>query len=139
MSYADYQEMIGRLGEKKYFSIYRDDHAGSSSDLAEASAEINAFLAKRYIVPVTAGNALILLKAWTLDLAEEKAYKRAGSSDIPEKVKAAAAVVRGNLKAVSAGSMILPADAAENTNSPGGSVLVVGNSIVFARDDMAGY
>lgn len=140
MSYASIEDLTERLGEKKYTSIYREEHSRSDeSDLAEAAAEIDAFLAKRYTVPVTAEGALILLRSWTLDLAEEKAYKRAGSSDLPEKVKAAAAIVRQNLKAVSAGTMILAADAAENSSTPGGSALVVGNDVAFSRDQMAGY
>ena len=139
MSYAVTDDLIARLGENKYASIYRTDHGKAESDLAESSAEIDGYLSKRYVVPVTAAQAMILLRAWTLDLAEEKSYKRAGGSEIPEKVKNAANVVRSNLHDIAKGTMLLPAAAAENPGSAGGSVLVVGNEPEFTREKMSGY
>ena len=133
MSYATIEDLEQRLGEAKYKSIYRDDTAKAGDDLAESGAELNGYLAKRYAVPVTAPDALILLRAWELDLAVERAYLRPGGSEIPEKT------VRQNLRDIAKGSMVLPADALENQNSAGGSVFVTGNDPEFTRDKMAGY
>ena len=88
---------------------------------------------------MTAPDALILLRAWELDLAVERAYLRPGGSEIPEKYKTRAATVRQNLRDIAKGSMVLPADALENQNSAGGSVFVTGNDPEFTRDKMAGY
>ena len=112
MSYATIEDLEQRLGEAKYKSIYRDDAAKAGDDLAESGAELNGYLAKRYAVPVTAPDALILLRA---------------------------ATVRQNLRDIAKGSMVLPADALENQNSAGGSVFVTGNDPEFTRDKMAGY
>ena len=139
MSYATIEDLEQRLGEAKYKSIYRDDTEKPFDDLAESGAELNGYLAKRYAVPVTAPDALILLRAWELDLAVERAYLRPGCSEIPEKYKTRAATVRQNLRDIAKGSMVLPADALENQNSAGGSVFVTGNVPEFTRDKMAGY
>ena len=139
MSYATIEDLEQRLGEPKYKSIYRDDTAKAGDDLAESGAELNGYLAKRYAVPVTAPDALLLLRAWELDLAVERAYLRPGGSEIPEKYKTRAATVRQNLRDIAKGSMVLPADALENQNSAGGSVFVTGNDPEFTRDKMAGY
>ena len=139
MSYATTEDLEQRLGEQKFKAIYRDDTEKPFDDLAESGAELNGYLAKRYAVPVTAPDALILLRAWELDLAVERAYLRPGGSEIPEKYKTRAATVRQNLRDIAKGSMVLPADALENQNSAGGSVFVTGNEPEFTRDKMAGY
>ena len=139
MSYATTEDLEQRLGEQKFKAIYRDDTEKPADDLAESSAEIDGYIAKRYAVPVTAPGAVILLRAWELDLAVERAYLRPGGSEIPEKYKTRAATVRQNLRDIAKGSMVLPADALENENSAGGSVFVTGNEPEFTRDKMAGY
>ena len=139
MGYATNEDLRQRLGEAKYKSIYRDDASNADDDLAESEAEVNGYLAKRYAVPVTAPDALILLRAWTLDLAEERAYGRAGGSELPEKIKNRAAGVRQSLRDIAKGLMMLPAAAAENPHTAGGSAFVTGNDPEFTREKMAGY
>ena len=75
MSYATAAAFALRLGTV-YASIYRNNEPAALEDLAQASAEIDAYLGGRYVVPVTAAAALVLLTEWNLTLAEEKAYAR---------------------------------------------------------------
>jgi phage gp36-like protein len=138
MAYASAADLADRLGSK-FQAIYRDDANAPAQDLADAAAEIDGYLAKRYLVPVTAADAALLLRTWTLDLAVERAFLRSGGSEIPEKFRTRAATVRQNLRDIAKGTMVLPADAAESGQSAGGSVLVVGNEPEFTRDKMAGY
>jgi phage gp36-like protein len=139
MAYASAEDLAARLGSSKFQAIYRDSPNAPAEDIADAAAEIDGYLAKRYLVPVTAPDALALLRTWTLDLAIERAFLRPGGSEIPEKYKKRAADVRQNLRDVAKGTMVLPADAAESGRSAGGSVLVVGNEPEFTREKMAGY
>jgi len=80
MSYATAAALALRLGNV-YTSIYRDNEPAALEDLAQAAAEIDAYLGGRYVVPVTASASLVLLEEWNLTLAEEKAYSRAAGDN----------------------------------------------------------
>ena len=111
----------------------------AQADLDAAEAEIDGLIGTRYAVPVESGAALPLLKAWTVTLAEELAWSRAGKSELPKNVTQRAETVRKNLTLIASGKMLLQA-AAQDESSGGGSVVgISGNTPVFGRDKMAGY
>ena len=133
MGYASSTELRGRL-KGAFDQLY----PASAADLAAASAEIDAALAGRYQVPVTAAEAQELLKSYALALAEELAWSRADCDRIPEAVAARAARVRAALDKFAGGSYLL-AGAAEAAGGVGGAVVVAGDEPVFTREKMSGY
>ncbi len=137
MSYALASDFKTRLG-KVYDSIYTDE-SYALDDLTAASADVDSYLAARYVVPVIQPAALPLLKNWTLTLAEELAYLRAGGSSVPEKVTKRVEMYRKQLSDVAAGKLKLPAAPAEAENSAGAAAIVEGNSPVFTRENLGGY
>lgn len=135
MSYATANDLALRLGATVYGEIYPEE-TEAASDLADAEAEINGCIGRRYLVPVTAPEALPLLKGWTLTLAEERAYARAAGSSFTEKLNTRAAQVRKYLDEIRSGQFQLPG-AAENEQA----VISISQSDeeVFGRDNMEGF
>lgn len=141
--YASTGDLKLRLSDL-YLNLYRRVDGGemteeAQSDLDAAEAEINGMIGTRYHVPVTAGAALSLLKAWAVTLAEELAWSRSGKNELPKNVTERAATVRKNLALIADGKMIL-GGAEQDDVSGGGSVVgIAGNPPVFGRDKMEGY
>lgn len=109
-------------------------------DILAAEAIVNSYLGARYTIPVTASDALAIIKTIALDLLEELAYLRAAGDQIPEKVKERADVARQQLEKIADGSMTLAGAAAAQSASSGSSVAVVdGNDPQFTRDQMGGF
>ena len=137
---ADLQLRLSDLYENLYRKL--DGTAmteEAQADLDAAEAEIDGLIGTRYAVPVESGAALPLLKAWTVTLAEELAWSRAGKSELPKNVTQRAETVRKNLTLIASGKMLLQA-AAQDESSGGGSVVgISGNTPVFGRDKMTGY
>lgn len=133
--YADADELQSRLGTSVFEEIYPDE-TDAATDLADAEAEINGCIGRRYAIPVTAAASLPLLKGWTLTLAEERAYARAAGADYSEKVSSRVAQVRKYLEEIRSGLFLLP-DATEN----GANVFTLHQSDpeVFGRDNMEGF
>ncbi|MFA6842955.1 MAG: phage protein Gp36 family protein [Bacilli bacterium] len=140
MSYATAAAFALRLGTV-YASIYRNNEPAALEDLAQASAEIDAYLGGRYFVPVTAAASLVLLTEWNLTLAEEKAYARGGGSSIPEKVIRRVDAVRKQLRDAASGLLRLPgaAEAGASGSGGAGAVLIEIETPVFGRKKMKGY
>ena len=141
--YATLDDFKQRL-KSNYGNIYSDDdgivdESLMTGDLNTAAAELNASIAKRYLVPVTETDALPMLKAWQLALAGELASSRVDTDELPEKVKDAAKIARDQMKALAAGNFTLPAAPAESTSGAGGSVIVSGEKPVFGRTNMQGF
>jgi phage gp36-like protein len=142
MSYATAAALALRLGNV-YTSIYRDNEPAALEDLAQAAAEIDAYLGGRYVVPVAAAASQVLLAEWNLTLAEEKSYTRAGGSSIPEKVTRRVDAVRKSLRDAASGLLRLPG--ARELGADGGAaggagaVLVEIETPVFGRSKMKGY
>ena len=136
MSYATVDDLKARLGDV-YDAIYEQD-ADAGEDLADAQAEIDGCIGRRYDVPVTAAASLPLLKGWMLTLCEERSYSRAAGSSYAEKVATRVAQVRKYLEAVMQGDFTLPG--AEEKSSGGGvTCAIAGDPPVFTRDGLRGY
>ena len=140
MSYAAATDLALRLG-RAYDSLYRDHADAAEEDLAQAAAEIDAYLGGRYAVPVTAADAQVLLRDWNLTLAEEKAYARAGGVETPEKVIRRVDAARKALRDAASGLLRLPgaAEAAEGGSGAAGAVVIEIEPPIFGRKRMKGY
>jgi len=136
MMYADISDLRARLGSSVFGEIYPSGEA-AQEDLADAQAEVDGCLSRRYSIPVTAPQSLPLLKGWTLTLCEERAYSRAAGSCYAEKVAVRAAQVRKYLAAAASGTFSLPG-AGENPG-PGAITLIAGDEPVFTREKLKGY
>lgn len=141
MSYAAAADLALRLG-RRYTELYRDYADAAVEDLAQAAAEIDAYLGGRYAVPVTAAAALVLLQDWNLTLAEEKAYARAGGGvETPEKVIRRVDAARKALRDAASGLLRLPgaAEAAAAGAGAAGAVVIEIEPPIFGRKRMKGY
>jgi len=136
MMYATTADLKSRLGDI-YDAIYERD-ADAEEDLADAQAETDGCIGRRYRVPVTAAESLPLLKGWVLTLCEERSYSRAAGSSYAEKVAARVAQVRKYLEAVMRGEFTLPGAEEQNSGS-GMTSTVAGDPPIFTRDGMRGY
>ena len=136
MMYAEIADLKSRLGSSVFDEIYPSGEA-AQEDLADAQAEVDGCLARRYCIPVTAAQSLPLLKGWTLTLCEERAYSRAAGSCYAEKVAVRAVLVRKYLAEAAAGTFFLPG-AGENP-APAPISLIASDEPVFTREKMKGY
>jgi phage gp36-like protein len=139
--YASATDLETRIGDV-FAELYRrlDGTAMSneaSEDLAAASAEIDGAVGMRYSVPVSAAQALPLLKSWCLTLAEELAWARSGRQT-PESVKDRVKTVRDLLAKVAAGSFSL-AGASLQASDNGVVAEIECDEPVFGRKRMRGY
>ena len=135
--YASPADLQARLGGSIFGEIYSSPQ-NAENDLAEAQAEIDGCLAKRYVTPVTAAAALPLLKGWCLTLCEERSYSRAAGSGYAEKVTSRVAQVRKYLADAASGVFLLPG-AAENNSGSAGISMIAGDEPMFTRDKLEGY
>lgn len=135
MGYATAEELRARLGEGIFSEIYVNEE-DASADLESAAAEIDGAISARYRLPVTGERALVLLRDWTLTLAEERSYARAAGSSFSEKIKERVAQVRKYLEMVRTGSFLL-SDAGENRDSSVAFASV--RKPVFGRENMKGF
>lgn len=111
-------------------------------DLADASAAVDQYLAKRYALPITDADALAYAKARATDLFGEIAWFRTSSSSIPEKATQRANNARDQLGLIAKGTNKLPGSQAEAGASGGSSgrvALVEGNKPEFTNGQMAGF
>jgi len=140
--YATITDMKKRLS-RFYAELYDLDGAvdedAMTEDLTAANAEIDGSLASRYVIPVTAADALPLLKSWCLALVEELAWSRSGRDELPANVKDRAKTAREQLKRCGEGSFRLPAAPAETTQGQGGASILDIAEPVFTRSKMSGY
>lgn len=134
--YAAIADLKARLGAI-YEAIYASD-AEAEEDLADAQAEVDGCISRRYQTPVTAAASLPLLKGWTLTLCEERSYSRAAGSTYAEKVTARVAQVRKYLADVMTGAFSLPG-AEENSSGSGGISMIAGDEPMFTRQNLKGY
>ena len=134
--YADVVDLRARLGSSIYSEIYSSD-LDAENDLADAQAEIDGCLSRRYQVPVTALSVQSLLRGWTLTLCEERTYSRAAGSGYAEKLAGRVAQVRKYLSDVMTGAFSLPG-AEENTSS-GLISMTAGDEPIFTRENLKGY
>ena len=134
--YAGIADLRARLGNSIYSEIYLSDQ-DAENDLADAQAEVDGCISRRYDVPVTAAQSLPLLKGWTLTLCEERSYSRAAGSAYAEKISVRVNQVRKYLSDVMTGAFSLPG-AAENSSGSGGISMIAGDEPMFTRQNLKG-
>lgn len=133
MAYATSNELLATLGNTGE-ALYKADATQIDIDLSASTAEINGYISSRY--QITSTNEL--LKDWCLALSEERAYKRAGGSVIPEKIAKRAEQVRKLLREVASG--VFKLDLPENTTgSVASSLIAQCDEPHFTREKMVGY
>jgi len=109
-------------------------------DITSVEAEANAFLGRRYQVPVTATQAVRYVKKICLDLAEETAYARGESPELPEKIKRQADNARKQLTMIAEGKISLgAASVPERQNGGAAAIIVDADDPEFTRDRMKGF
>lgn len=142
MPYATLGNLKSRLG-RFFDELYIDSHGEpkedwAACDLEDAASEIDAALAVRYAVPVSATGSIPLCKAWNLALAEELAWSRGGRDTIPANVKERAKGMRDQLAQVAKGIYGLPG-AAGRSEAEGAAIDATAATPVFTRDKMSGW
>lgn len=143
MSYASVEDLQSRLGPI-YANIYAFE-TEANDDLADAQAEIDGCLSKRYRVPVSAPSVQALLKGWTLTLCEERSYARGGAGSLAENVVSRVAQVRKYLEMAMKGEFQLPGAAeqgdGDDNGGEGGSGMALFESEEpqFTREKLEGY
>lgn len=140
-AYLSTAAVSGRL-KASFAQLYKlpTDQTDLDTDMAVAESQVHAYIGKRYVVPVTAEEALVLVKGWALDLFEEIAWRRGAGSELPKKVAGAADVARRQLADLAKGALSLAgAVVAENPDAGAGAQIVEGNTPQFKRDDLAGF
>ena len=142
MAYATLGNLKSRLG-RFFEELYIDSHGEpaedwAACDLEDSAAEIDAALAARYAVPVSATGSIPLVKAWNLALAEELAWSRGGRDTIPANVKERAKGMREQLAQDAKGVYGLPG-AAGRAESAGAAIDATAATPVFTRDKLSGW
>jgi phage gp36-like protein len=136
---ADLQRRLGRFFDELYLDSEGDvSEDWASADLEDSAAEIDAAIAARYAVPVSATGSLPLVKAWNLALAEELAWSRGGRDAIPANVKDRAKGMRDQLAQVAKGVYGLPG-AAGRAEAEGAAIDATAATPVFTREKMSGW
>lgn len=139
MTYATQQNMIDRFGEQELIEL--TDHANTGAinatvlgqALADADAEINAYLVSRYALPL-ASVPPILVK-FAADVARYQLYDTRAT----EMVKARYDDAVKFFKALSSGAVSLGLDPASQPVADVGGVQVSAPDRVFNADSMAGF
>ena len=139
--YATVEDFKQRLGSI-FEAIYAEGDAAALDDLADAQAEVDGCISKRYRIPVTATASLPLLKGFVLTLAEERTYARAAGASYADKVTARCAQVRKYLEEIRSGIFVLPdaSERGEDTASAAGGISVIaGEPPLYTRSSLQGY
>jgi len=118
MAYATKTDIVNeRLNSEKLLELERHDtgegdlDARTEAALADASARIDAYLGRRYALPISDEGALALVKGYALDLAVYYLYLRYFGGVTEEQRNACLQAV-GDLKKLSTGELALPGESA---------------------------
>lgn len=139
MTYASQQNLIDRFGEQELIEL--TDHAQTGAinatvlgqALADADAEINAYLTSRYTLPL-ASVPPILVK-----FAADVAYYQFFDARVPEQVEKHYENAIKFLRLLASGAVSLGLDPANQPVADVGGVQVNAPDRVFDADSLAGY
>ncbi len=144
MAYIDNEDLIDRVGSTAAIQLADDDGNGiADSDVLDeirlaAEGEVNAFLARRYAVPVTNEDVLDLLASLSLDLAEERLRGR--RPPIPPDHVKRIALSRKLLQQISEGVLSLPSATEVAASSSNGIVAdSSGETRLLTRDELSNW
>jgi len=129
---------------RQYEALYNHDGVVAEdeigADIDEAEGEVDAYLAVRYSVPVTAGAHAALLRGWTRKIWQYLAWLRSPGQKVPESVEAAYKATIEKLEKVAAGELSLGgATAATEATAMSDYVVRSQETPVMTRDDLAGF
>ena len=139
MTYATQQNMIDRFGEQELIELTDRDQLGVidavvlAQALADADAEINAYLVSRYTLPL-ASVPPVLVK-FAADVARYQLYDTRAT----EMVKARYDDAIKFFKMLASGAVSLGLDTASEPVADVGGVQVSAPDRVFNDDSLAGY
>jgi len=143
VGYAAKQDMIDRFGETELVQISNKDAAGATSiddpalekALADASAEIDGYLAGRYTLPLA--NPPPVLKRNACDIARYHLYDDRVTEQVQKRYDSTIAYLRS----VGKGDISLGLDSSnqETPASSGGPKADPGNDRVFTRNSLSDY
>lgn len=145
MPYASNADVEQRLGTLLYVQLTDDagtgvaDEAKVTAALAAAQAEMNSYLARRYLTPIDAAgepDVEAILRSIALDITEYRLHAR--RPPVPADVASRQAAAIAWLQRVAEGKALLPAagELPANTSS-GPSCAVSGAERVWRRDEIA--
>ena len=135
MSYVTKQDLIDRFGEEELIQLTDRAGAGVIDDqvlnraIADADAEIDGYLAGRYVLPLAVVPAS--LGRIAADLARYYLYEDAATEHVRQRYEDAVRFLR----AVGEGKVSLGIDAAGAKAQPAGGATMTSAGRVFTRDD----
>ena len=139
MSYATQQNLVDRFGESEILKISDRDGDGAidagvvAKALADADAEIDSYIGKRYALPLASVPARVV--ALAEDLALYKLYPSNPSDDVVNYRNDAIAFLRD----VARGTAVLPGLDGADPAPVSAGVEVAGPERVFSRDTLKGF
>lgn len=141
MAYAARQDMINRFGERDLIQLTdrRDPPAGVIDDtvlnqaIADAEAEVNAYLSGRYSMPLTSIPPVLV--RLTCDIARYQLFGADLTDEVRKRYDAAVAF----LKSVAKGEATLGLDAAEEETVPEDGPDYQAEDRVFNRTNLSDY
>ena len=140
--YIDTDDATQRL-RGDFGSLYDlpDDAVDLADDITAAESTVNAYVGRRYAVPVTNAVAVAFIKVVTLDIFEELAWSRGAGDELPARVTSRADRARKQLRDIADGIITLGGATAAAEQSSGGAdaIVVDGNAPQFNRDHMEGF
>jgi len=117
-----------------------DGETDLGADLDAINAEVDAYIAQRYALPLVSSSAIRLTASLALSLAVEKAYMRGHGPEVQEKHKRAAKEARDFLKLIAGGGVRLGGEApAAERQGVGSTIVIDGDAPRFTRPDLEGF
>lgn len=139
MNYATLQDLVNRFGEQEVLQLTDREHTGEIDEavaeraLSDAAAEIDGYLAARYVLPLAA--VPLVLVRLCADLARYYLYDDHAPEQVTQRYKAAVET----LKRISTGQVALGvSDSGEQPETADGAEMESGGR-VWARDDSKGF
>lgn len=139
MTYATQQDMIDRFGEQELIELTDRANLGAidatvlAKALDDADAEINAYLASRYTLPLA--SVPPVLTRFAADVARYQLYDTRATEQVKARYDAAIKFFRS----VSTGAVSLGLDPASQPVVGAGSVQAVAPARVFSGTSLADY
>jgi phage gp36-like protein len=134
MSYITIDQLKNRAGAAygRFIDETKpDDVAAAAAIITESCAQIDAFAAARYSVPLASGE---LVRNWALDIAVYKLYARGDMPELPEKIVRAYDDALDALKMLAKGTLTLPGATPKGGSASGMSIAMKSNRPIFGSE-----
>ncbi|MDX1755883.1 MAG: phage protein Gp36 family protein [Marinobacter sp.] len=139
MTYATQADMVERFGEGELIDLTDRNHTGAidatvlGRALADATAEIDGYLASRYDLPL-ASTPVVLVRVCA-DLARYYLHDDHAPEQVTERHKAAVALLRR----ISDGQVSLGASESGGTPTTNNGAEMAGGGRIWGRDNSKGF